>query len=165
MKQSHQTLRQRFAAEIFTAMKNDERIVVVTGDLGYRVWDQVRETFPDRFYNVGAGEQALIGIAVGLSLGGKIPVVYSITPFLLYRPFETIRNYVDHEKIKMILVGSGRDKDYLDAGFSHWAQEDREVMKIFKNITSVWPESVDEVSALIPKLLASNFPWYINVSR
>jgi transketolase len=101
-----QNLRRRFADETYKVMKKNKNIVVLTGDLGYKIWDQIRQDFPDRFYNVGAAEQALIGISVGLALEGKIPVVFSITPFLLYRPFETIRNYVNHEKIPIILVGS-----------------------------------------------------------
>ncbi len=160
-----QNLRRRFADEILKAMKTDKRIVIVAGDLGYRIWDQVREVYPTRFFNVGAAEQAMIGVAVGLSLEGKIPIVFSITPFLLYRPFETIRNYVNHEKTHLILVGSGRNKDYFHDGFSHWAEEDREVMKLFKNIKSVWPESAEEVSKLVPKMLKGNGPWYINLKR
>lgn len=160
-----QNLRRRFADEIYSAMETNEKIVVVTGDLGYRIWDQVREKFPKRFFNVGAAEQSLIGISVGLAIEGKIPITFSITPFLLYRPFETIRNYVDHEKIKIILVGSGRDKDYHHDGFSHWSEEDREVMKIFKNIKSVWPESADEVSKIVPKMLNDKNPWYVNLKR
>jgi len=160
-----QNLRRRFADKIYIAMKKNKNIVIVTGDLGYRIWDQIRREFPNRFFNVGASEQAMIGIAVGLSLGGKIPVVFSITPFLLYRPFETIRNYVNHEKIPMILVGSGRDRDYLHDGFSHWAEEDREVIKLFKNIKSVWPKSADVVSSLVPKMLNDHSPWYINLTR
>lgn len=160
-----QNLRRRFADEIYAAMKTNEKIVIVTGDLGYRVWDQIKAEFPNRFINVGAAEQTLIGVAVGLSLEGKLPIVFSITPFLLYRPFETIRNYVDHEKTRMILVGSGRNKDYSHDGFSHWSEEDREVMKIFKNIKSVWPETADEVSELVPKMLSDDKPWYINLKR
>ena len=160
-----QNLRRRFADETYKAMKKNKNIVVLTGDLGYRLWDQIKQDFPDRFYNVGAAEQALIGIGVGLALEGKIPIVFSITPFLLYRPFETIRNYINHEKIPVKLIGSGRDKDYTHDGFSHWSQEDREVMKIFKNIKSVWPKSADEVSGLFPKILEYNIPWYVNLKR
>lgn len=165
MKDYSQNLRRRFADETYNAMKKNKNIVVLTGDLGYKIWDQIRQDFPDRFYNVGAAEQALIGISVGLALEGKIPIVFSITPFLLFRPFETIRNYVNHEKIPMILVGSGRNQDYLHDGFSHWGQEDKEVMKIFKNIKSVWPKSADEVSDLFPKILEYNGPWYVNLKR
>lgn len=160
-----QNLRRRFADEIYSAMKKNKNIVLVTGDLGYRIWDQVKQDFPERFYNVGAAEQSLIGISVGLALEGKIPITFSITPFLLYRPFETIRNYINHEKIPVKLVGSGRDRDYKHDGFSHWSEEDKDIMKILKNITSVWPETADEVSLIVPKLLSDNNPWYINLKR
>lgn len=165
MNDFNQNLRRRFADETYKEMKKNKKIIVITGDLGYRIWDQIKKDFPDRFYNVGAAEQALVGIAIGLTLEGKIPIVFSITTFLLYRPFESIRNYVDHEKIPVKLIGSGRDKDYFHDGFSHWSEEDREVMKIFKNIKSVWPETADEVSNLFPKMLEDNNPWYINLKR
>jgi len=165
MKDYSQNLRRRFADDLYVAMEKDKNIVVVSGDLGYRVLDEIKADFSDRFLNVGAAEQSLIGVAVGMALEGKIPIVYSITPFLLYRPFETIRNYIDHEKIPVKLVGSGRDKDYGHDGFSHWSCEDREVMKIFKNIKSAWPESADEVSDLLPKMLNDTKPWYLNLKR
>ena len=160
-----QNLRRRFADEVYSAMKKNDKIIVVSGDLGYKMWDQIRQDFPDRFINAGAAEQALIGIGVGLALEGKIPIVFSITSFLLYRPFETIRNYIDHEKIPVILVGSGRDKDYLHDGFSHWSEEDKDIMKILKNINAVWPESADEVSQITQKIIDSHQPWYINLKR
>lgn len=160
-----QNLRRRFADEVYKAMKKNDSIIVVTGDLGYKMWDQIRQDFPKRFLNVGAAEQSLIGVGIGLALEGKIPIVFSISSFLLFRPFETIRNYINHEKIPVILVGAGRDKDYLHDGISHWSEEDKEIMKIFKNINSVWPKSADEVSQITPKILNSHQPWYINLKR
>lgn len=160
-----QNLRRRFADEVYKAMKTNNKIIVVSGDLGYKMWDQIRQDFPKRFINVGAAEQSLIGVGIGLALKGKISIVFSITSFLLYRPFETIRNYINHEKVPVILVGAGRDKDYQHDGFSHWSEEDKEVMKIFKNINSVWPDSADEVSKIVPKIINSHQPWYINLKR
>lgn len=159
------SMRAEFAREIHKRMAAEENIFVITGDLGYRVWDQIRKDFPDRFVNVGAAEQALVGISVGLALKGKIPFVYSITPFLLYRPFETIRNYLNHEEIPVRLVGSGRDRDYFHDGFSHWSQEDRMVMAIMKNIRSRWPETTDEIPQLVDEMVRINKPWYINLKR
>lgn len=165
MKNYQNNLRRRFADEIHAHMKTNDSIFVLTSDLGYRMWDQIRDDYPDRFYNVGAGEQAMIGIGIGLALEGKIPIVFSITPFLLYRPFETIRNYLNNEKIPVKLIGSGRNKDYKENGFSHWSEEDKSVMHIFKNITSYWPETVNDVSRIIPKMLQDKKPWYINLAR
>lgn len=160
-----QNLRRRFADEVHKAMRTNKNIFVITGDMGYKMWDQIRSDYPKRIINVGAAEQSLIGIGVGLALEGKIPIVFSITSFLLYRPFETIRNYIDHEKIPVILVGSGRNKDYEMNGFSHWSQEDKKVMKIFKNINSTWPNTADEVSQITPKIINSHRAWYINLKR
>jgi transketolase len=146
-------------------MCEDARIWVVTGDLGYKMWDQIKTDFPDRFINVGAAEQVMVGLGVGLALEGKVPFVYSITTFLLYRPFETIRNYIHREKIPVKLVGSGRDKDYVNDGFSHWAEEDKEVMKIFANIRSRWPETNEDIPALVEEMVNNDVPYYINLKK
>ena len=158
-------MRRLFADLIYQQMLKNNDIWVISGDLGYKMWDPVRVKFPDRFINVGAAEQTMMGLAVGLALESKIPIVYSITTFLLYRPFETIRNYINHEKIPVKLVGSGRDKDYHHDGFSHWAQEDREVMRIFKNIKSMWPNEDDDLSKIIEEMINDKNPWYINLRR
>lgn len=159
------SFRRIFTDEIFKKMIVNPNIWVVTSDLGYGFWDQTRASFPDRFLNVGAAEQSMVGIGVGLALEGKIPILYSITPFLLYRPFETIRNYVNREKINVKLIGSGRGHDYEVDGFSHWAEEDTEVMKIFKNIKACWPKKSDEVPDIVNSMIASKDPWYVNLRK
>lgn len=161
----HPSIRGYFAHELYKMMKRNKKIWLVTGDLGYGMWDRIREDFPDRFINTGAAEQAMIGVAIGLALEGKIPFVYSITPFLIYRPFETIRNYVNQERISIKLVGSGRKKDYHKDGFSHWAFEDKKVMRIFNNIKSSWPKTKEEIPALVNEMVKNDIPWYINLKR
>lgn len=158
-------MRRLFADEIYRHMKRNDRIWVLTNDLGYKMWDSVRADFPDRFLNVGAAEQAMLGIAVGLALEGMIPIVYSITTFLLYRPFETIRNYLHHEKIPVKLIGSGRDRDYAHDGLSHWAEEDKKVMQVLFNIRPHWPQTLAEIPKLVSAMIRSNKPWYINLRR
>jgi transketolase len=158
-------MRAAFAYHVHSAMKKNPRIWVVVNDLGYGMWDNVRRDFPNRFINVGAAEQALIGVAVGLALEGKIPITYSITSFLLFRPFETIRNYLHYEKIPVRLVGGGRDKDYGKNGLSHWSHDDKHLMKILPNIHSVWPEDIKEIPALVKKMVKESNPWYLNLKR
>lgn len=158
-------MRAAFAHEVYKHMKKNKDIWVIVGDFGYRMWDDVRRDFPERYINVGAAEQAMIGIAVGLAQEGKIPLVYTATTFLLYRPFETIRNYVNYESAPVRLIGSGRERNYKEDGISHWVEEDKEVMKIFSNITSIWPETIEEISSIVKKIIKENRPWYINLIR
>ena len=105
-------MRKLFSQLLHKEMSRDERIVLITGDLGYGLWDRIRIDYPDRFYNVGSAEQLMVGTACGFAMEGMKPLCYSITPFLLYRPFELIRNYLDHEEIPVKLIGGGRDDDY-----------------------------------------------------
>jgi transketolase len=158
-------MRGYFAHYLHQEMKKNKKIYLITGDLGYKMWDKIRKDFPDRFINAGASEQAMMGIAVGLALENKIPFVYSITTFLLYRPFETIRNYINFEKIPVRLVGSGRGRDYSHDGITHWPEEEKQIFAIFKNIKPLWPESLSEIQSIVKKMVKINKPWYISLRR
>ena len=119
------SVRKTFVKFMHEEMRKNEDIVFIIGDLGYGHFDAIREEFPDRVFNPGAAEQLMLGMACGMAMEGKIPVCYSMTPFVLYRPFEIIRTYIDYEKIPVILMGAGRDKDNASAGWSHWATDDK----------------------------------------
>ncbi len=164
-KSRYPTQRGWFVHELHIQMKKNKKIFVIVADLGYGYFDKIRKDFPDRFINTYVAEQAATGIAVGLALEGKIPFLYSITPFLLYRPFETIRNYINREGIPVKLIGSGRDQDYLHDGWSHWAEEDRYIMKNFRKIQSHWPETKEEIPELVEKAINTDKPFYINLKR
>lgn len=161
----HDSQRGWFTYELYNWMKKDPDIWLVTGDLGYGQFDAIRDEFPDRFINTGAAEAAMMGIAVGLAMSGKKPFVYSITPFLLWRPAETIRIYLNHEKVPVRLVGGGRDDDYEHDGFSHNALDDVELMTIWANICPEWPASKKEIPDLVKRMVQENKPWYINLRR
>ena len=163
--EKHDSQRGEFAYELYNQMIDNEDIVVVTADLGFGLFDKIKRDFPDRFYNVGASEQAAMGVAVGMALEGKIPVIYSITPFLLYRSFETIRNYINQEQTPVILIGGGRNDDYAHDGPSHHAFEDRQIMEIFDRIDSYWPDDKEEIPLLLEKVLTGRRPAYINLRR
>ena len=92
-------MRKEFASMLHSEMSQNENIILLTGDLGYGMWDKIKIDYPDRFYNTLSAEQLMMGVAIGMAMEGKIPIVYSITPFAIYRPFELIRNYLNHENI------------------------------------------------------------------
>ena len=158
-------MRKLFGSLMFDEMTKNTNIYLLTADLGFGVLDKCKESFIDRFYNTGAAEQLLIGIGIGLAENKKIPICYSITPFLLYRPFEFLRNYVNYENIPVKLVGAGRNKDYSHDGISHWADDDEQVLSSLPNIQIFKPLSEDELVRQLPEFLYSNKPAYLNLKR
>ena len=161
----HESMRGWFAYELYYQMEKNEDIWVVTADLGYGMFDAIKRDYPDRFINVGASEQAGMGVAVGLALSDKIPFFYSITPFALYRPFETIRNYISQEQIPVKIIGGGRNKDYSHDGFSHWAEEDSQILKSLPGIIPLWPQTKREIPLVLSDAIVNSKPFYINLSR
>lgn len=159
------SVRKAFVPLLFDLMTQNEDVYFVTGDLGYSHFDHFRDEFGDRFINVGAAEQLLVSVGIGLAMDKKIPVCYSMTPFVIYRPFEFIRNYVDHEFIPVKLVGAGRDKDYDWLGWSHWAEDDKEHMNGFKNIKKYWPTDANDMKSKFNEIMLNNQPVYLNLSR
>lgn len=158
-------MRRIFAQELYKHMATNKDIWLVTGDLGYGMWDRVRDDFPDRFLNTGAAEVAMMDIAVGLALSGKIPFVYSITPFLLYRPFEVLRTYINYERIPVQMVGSGRDKDYIHDGISHWAEDTNAIMGLFRNIEKFYPNGKESIPDMVEAMVESKEPMFISLKR
>lgn len=145
--------RQEFASELQKQMATDKKIFVLLGGVGYGLWKEKGNVI-----NCEASEQAMVDMAVGLAMEGKIPFVYAITPHL-YRAFEGIRNYLEHEGVPVKLVGIGRNKDYDTLGFTHYATDAKSVFKVFPNICSHF----DEVD--LTHILQSGKPEFINLPR
>ena len=158
-------MRKEYAQLLLEEMSINSRIRVVTADLGFGILDHVRNAYPDRFFNVGAAEQLMIGAGIGIAEEGLIPVCYSMSSFLLYRPFEFLRNYVNAENIPVKLVGSGRDKDYNHDGLSHWAHDDEQVLAALPNIKIYKPKSIEELENVWPDFINSLEPSYLNLTR
>ena len=156
-------MRHRFFELLYEAMRTNPNIWLLVGDLGFGGADKIRDEFPERFLNVGAAEFSMVGIAAGLALEGKIPICYTITPFY-FRAFEMIRNYLDREKIPVILIGAGRDGDYEHDGFSHYAGDDY-IFREFHNMNCCWPKSNDEMKMIFETAITRKQSYYINLTR
>lgn len=158
-------MRRTFADELLIHARKDKNIVLITMDLGYMLWDDFRKELPEQFFNVGSSEHAGMAIAVGMALEGRKVFVYSITPFLLFRAAEVIRNYIDKELVPIRLVSSGRDADYCHDGHSHFCGDDVDLLNIFKNIDCKWPDYKNELKAIVGEMVANDKPQYINLKR
>lgn len=150
-------MRQLFFKHLHELMYKRWDVYFITGDLGFGLADKIKQDFPERFINSGAAEQAMMGVSIGLALEGKTVFCYSITPFLLFRPFEAIRNYLHHEGVPVILVGSGRGNDYQHDGHSHFAGDDYLIDRF--NIPIFY-----EYESL-QKIIDLKTPAYINLTR
>lgn len=155
-------MRKAFAEALFKEMETDPTIYLITADLGYGLFDRIREYFPNRFFNVQAAEQAMLGVGIGLTLQGKTAICYSITPFLLYRPFEWIKLYLEGEGIPVKLVGSGRGKDYEHDGPSHFAEDDLMYNLSFGYVN---PESYANMEVCLHHVLHNNKPTFLSLKR
>src|SRR5438067_1003292 len=107
-------MRKTFIKILVEEAKKDDRIFLITPDIGYSVLEEFSNVFPDRFLNVGVAEQNAISIAAGVAMSGLIPYVYTINPFVCMRPFEQIRVDVAYMNTNVRIVGVG-------AGFSYGA--------------------------------------------
>lgn len=161
----HDSIRGYFAYALYSEMAIHEQVWLLTGDLGYGMFDAHKEDFPERFINCGASEQAMIGIACGLALSGKVPFCYSITSFLLYRPFEWIRNYLENERFGVKLVGSGMETDYKHDGFTHHCPELMKVLDCFPHIARHFPTKKEFVGSLVAAMVGSQGPDVLILRR
>ncbi len=143
----------------------DNRIFLLTGDLGFKTFDKFRNSFPDRFINIGVAESNMIGIAAGLALSGKNVYCYSIIPFLTMRCLERIRVDLCYHNLNVKLVGAGGGLVYGLEGMTHHAIEDIAIMRTLPNMTVVAPGDPLEVKAVINESLAYKGPLYIRLGR
>ena len=158
-------MRNTFASLLNEEIAQNEQVRMITADLGYGILDKIRQDHPKKSYNVGAAEQLMLGVAIGMAQEGLTPVCYSMSSFVLYRPFEFIRNYLNHELTNVKLVGSGRAQDYEHDGISHWAHHDEAVLASVPNVKIYKPKNVDELRQIFPEFINSKGPAYLNLKR
>ena len=119
MRPSHRSgaaVRSEFLAHLARLAEADERIVFLTGDLGWGVVEPIFAAVPDRAFNVGVAEQHMVAMATGLAEAGLIPFVYSIANFAVLRPFEFIRNGPILHRLPVRIVGVGGGLEYSNNG-------------------------------------------------
>jgi transketolase len=142
-------VRRAFIRTLVDLAENDERILLLTGDLGYTVIEPFADRFPGRFFNVGVAEQNLVGLATGLAESGFIPFVYSITTFVAMRACEFIRNGPVAHGLPVRIIGVGGGFEYASAGFTHFGVDDVGVMRVQPGLTIIAPADHEQgVSAL-----------------
>ena len=158
-------MRKTFINTLCDLAEKDERITLLTGDLGFMVMEPFVERFPDRFINVGVAEQNLIGIASGLAESGLIPFAYSITPFAVLRPYEFIRNGPIKHNLQVRIVGVGSGVEYSRDGLSHYGIDDVGVLRVQPNISIFAPADYQQAETIFRKTWNIPGPLYYRLSK
>ena len=153
-------MRRRFGKVITELADRDKNIIVLVGDIGYRVFDEFREKYPDRFINLGICEQTMIGVSAGMALEGLKPWVYTITPFLIERPFEQVKLDIDQQNANVKLVGFA---DYSTLGPTHAELNGEKLMQLFTNITPLFPKDGDETESMVYEAYEKKGPAFISL--
>jgi len=158
-------MRNAFAAAITELAVKDERIVLLSGDIGNRLFDKYRERCPTRFYNCGVAEANMTGMAAGLALSGLRPFTYTITPFATTRVIEQIRVDICYHDVPVVIVGTGSGLSYASLGPTHHSCEDVGILRCFPNLTILCPADAMEVGPAIEAALSCPGPVYIRLGK
>ena len=153
-------MRRKFGKLIDELAKKDNKIYLLVGDIGYGIFDDFRKNYPNRFLNLGICEQSLIGVAAGMSLEGLKPWVYTITPFLIERPFEQVKLDIDQQNVNVKLIGFA---DYPTLGPTHSELNGKKISKIFKNIKSYFPKDSAETEKNVRECYKNKGPNFISL--
>ena len=158
-------MRNAFIRALTDAAEKDARIVFLTGDLGFKLFDDFARRFPGRFHNVGVAEATMAGVASGLALEGKKPFIYSIVPFATLRCYEQIRNDICYHEADVAVVGVGGGYSYGQNGPTHHALEDVAVLRVLPNMSVVCPGDPHETVAAVRAIAARQGPVYLRLGR
>ena len=147
--------------EIYTYFKNDEKMVLLAGDMGFAVLDNFFNNHKNRAYNTGIAEQATVGLSAGMCMSGLTPIIYSQIPFLVMRSFEQIRYDICEHNLNVKMVGVGADDYFHELGRSHcMGSDDIYLMSMFKNLL-ILDSTQESLSEDIQQMFAYDGPVYI----
>lgn len=158
-------MRNAFSREITSLADFDDRIVLLSGDIGNRLFDDFKVKHPNRFYNCGIAEQNMTGLAAGLSLSGFLPITYTIAPFCTTRCLEQIRTDLAYHELPSIIVSVGGGLSYAGLGPTHHALEDISFLRSIPNVTVICPADSHEVKESLKVAIKTNGPVYLRLGK
>jgi transketolase len=158
-------MRNAFADEILKLALADDRIVVLSGDIGNRLFDKFKAAMPERFHNCGVAEANMISLAAGLASSGLRPVCYTITPFVTTRCLEQIKLDVCYHEMPVTIVGTGSGLSYSALGSTHHSFEDLAIMRCLPGMRVLAPADAPELRQILRSTFGQTAPAYIRIGK
>jgi len=158
-------MRNAFVDEITRIAEKNKKIVLLVGDIGYKLFDNFQKKYPNRFYNCGVAEANMTTTAAGLALKGFIPITYTIATFNVYKTIEQIKIDICYPNLGVIIVGVGSGLSYAGLGATHHALEDIGVLRSIPNINIVSPADPNELRSLLKNIIKKRKPTYLRLGK
>ena len=158
-------MRSTFIKTLIQLAEQDERIILLTADLGYTVLETFENQFPGRYYNVGVAEQNMIGLSTGLAEAGFIPFLYSIGTFASLRGYEFIRNGPILHRLPVRIIGVGGGMEYSSAGITHHSIDDVGVMRVQPGIRIIVPADATQTRSALEATWNLPDPVYYRIGK
>jgi len=158
-------MRTAFINQLIVEARNNSKVFLIVGDLGFSVVEPFANEFPDRFLNAGVAEQNMTGIAAGLALEGYTVFTYSIGNFPTLRCMEQIRYDVCYHNLDVKIVAVGGGYAYGPLGTSHHATEELGMLRTIPNLTVCSPGDPLETKAVISATIKHSGPCYLRLGK
>ena len=158
-------MRAKFANICKDLITEDDKAVMLIGDISHYLLKDVQETAPDRFYNIGICEQATVNIAAGMAIEGFRPIVHTIAPFVVERAYEQIKVGLGYQKMDVTIVTVGGSFDYADLGCTHHCYGDVTLMRTIPGMDVFVPGSAYELEQLLKQTWGNGNPKYFRLSN
>jgi len=158
-------MRNAFADEATKLSTADSRIVLLSGDIGNKMFDTFKKNHPERFLNCGIAEANMMGVAAGMALSGLRPFIYTITPFTITRCYEQIRVDACYHNVPVTIIGTGSGFAYAELGPTHHSCEDLALMRVLPNMIVLAPADEVELRQSMQAALKQDRPVYIRIGK
>ncbi len=159
-------MRDAFAKELTALAAADKRVVMLSGDIGNRLFDKYKAAQPERFFNCGVAEANMVTLSAGMAAEGLRPIVYTITPFITMRVMEQIRVDLCYHKSNVVVVGVGAGLSYAALGPTHHSMEDVAALRALPHMTVVCPaDPVEARLSLRAALKHEGGPVYLRMGK
>lgn len=158
-------MRAAFLKSLMTLAEQNSKLMLLTADLGFGLFESFIEKFPKQYLNVGVAEQNMLGVATGLALEGYTIFAYSIGNFATFRCLEQIRNDACYHGLNINIVSMGGGFSYGPLGMSHHATEDFGILRILPGLTILAPYDSWETEEATKALAAQEGVGYLRLEK
>lgn len=158
-------MREAFSDALVRLALADPKVLLLTGDHGYALFDEFRKRCPEQYINAGIAEQNMVGMAAGLARVGFRPFVYGLAAFVPIRTVEQIKLDVAHDRLRVVLLGDGAGFVYSHLGTSHQSTEDIACTRAIPDLEVLSPSDRFEMTAAMDYAYTANGPVYLRIGK